>query len=395
MSDRGAGPVAGRLELAGVESRNGEEGAHSLVDPTSQSRPHPSALSVVGAGLVVLAGVLVVSMFATRGLSSRIVRPDASGRATALPGFLGFDSWPYYFEAGGFIGFVLVGGWLALRSWREGHATPSLLFFLAASALAWLDPLGNWGPYATYDPRFLHWPDTWPWASLAPGIEPCFPFFGYFGFYMGVPVLVVFLLRRFILPRFSPTAFPRRHPLIALVCLTFVLGFVIDTLVEVSLLNLGVFVYQQVPSFGSINKGRTDQFPLLIQATATTIPFVVGALLWWRDESELTGAERLARRCRLRGGVGVFAVFFTLLSAGYLVYETPYIVIRATHSANVVARPWPWCQTKVYDPNGRYAASGVPGPYYVGVWPHGLFTTKNRPKPTPAGGSVLKHCQVP
>jgi len=345
--------------------------AGRLLSPERKLARYRASSKAAGLGVVGLAGLLALMSFATRDLNSRIARPGVTGHPRAVTPFLGIDSWPYIFEIEALIGFAVVGGILVMRSCEQRRATPALLFFLAANALAWLDPLGNWGPYATYDPRLLHWPDSWPWASLAPNIEPCFAFIGYFSFYMGTPVLAVFLLRRLILPRLRQSAFPSRHPLFALTVLTFVVGFVTDTIVELSMLKIGVFTYTQVPSFGSVNKGHLDQFPLLIQATGTTIPFIVGALLWWRNDTGLTGAERLAQRWRIlrkAGSAGVFAVFLALLSLGYLAYETPYIVVRATNSATVVARPWPWCETKVYDPNGRYKAAGESGPFYTGVW---------------------------
>lgn len=352
------------------------QGADRLLSPGRKRGRYRSSSRAAGLGVVVLVGVLALASFTTRGLSSRVARPGVTGHPRAVKPFLGIDYWPYLFEIQALIGFAVVGGILVARSWEQRRATPALLFFLAANALAWLDPLGNWGPYATYDPRFLHWPDTWPWASLAPNIEPCFGFIGYFGFYMATPVLAVFLLRRLILPRLNPSAFPSRHPLVALTVLTFAVGFAVDTIVEMSMLKTGVFTYAQVPSFGSIHKGRPDQFPLLIQAGGTTIPFIVGAVLWWRDDTGLTGAERLAQRwevLRRRGSAGVFVVFFSLLSLGYLAYETPYLVVRATNSATVVGRPWPWCETKIYDPNGRHEAAGERGPFFAGVWAGELF----------------------
>lgn len=326
----------------------------------------------IALGVVALGGAAYLLSFVTTGLTSRVARPGVTGDPLAIRPLMGVAHWPEIIELQTLVAFLVVGGILVWRSWRQRRASIPLLFFVAANGLAWLDPLGNWAPYASYDPHFLHWPDSWPWASLAPNVEPIMGFFGYFMFYMAAPALAVFVCRRLVLARVGEDSIVARHPLLALTVVTVIVGFAVDLAYELSLLHVGVFSYTQVPSWGSIHRGRPDQFPLLLQAIGTTIPFVAAALLWWRNSSGLTGAERLAQRwslTRSRGSVGVFAVIFAGMSLGYLVYEVPYVVVRLTNSATVVARPWPWCATKVYDPNGRYRAAGEPGPYYRGVWP--------------------------
>lgn len=231
-------------------------------------------------------------------------------------------------------------------------------------------PHRNWATYAVFDPRHLHWPDTWAWASISPTVEPLVNVVGYFGFYIGPPFLAILVLRALIQPRRPAGSIVHRRPLVSLVAVTFVVGFVFDALLELVVLKFGAYGYTQVISFGSVNKGQPDQFALLLQASAITIPFSVCALLWWRDDTGATGAERLAARWRVtrgRGQLGVLAVIVVGMNLGYFAYLVPYVAVRYLDLATVTARPWQWCATQVYDPNGRFEADGEQGPFFEGI----------------------------
>jgi hypothetical protein len=311
--------------------------------------------------------------FATREIDDRIARPpgDVDPTTLAVEPFLGFNHWYIVFEVGAWASFLIVLTVLVVRSWEQRKPTIGLLFFFAGNSLAWLDPWGNWAPYATYDPRLLHWPETWAWASISPTVEPVFNFVGYFAFYIGPPALAILIQRRLLGPRVSPTSFVHRHPLITLTGLTIVVGFIIDACIEIFFVKTGLYGYSQVPKFGSINVGRVDQFPLILESGATTLPFIACSLLWWRNDTGLTGAERLANQWRFtrqRGLLGVFGIMFVLMSFGYMLYLAPFAIIRYFDLSSSPARPWRWCATQVYDPQGRFEEAGEQGPFFEGIW---------------------------
>ena len=312
--------------------------------------------------------------FATRDAGDRIRRPghDDPTEFSVEPLF-GIHFWPYLFEVGAVLAFGGALIMLTLQCIRQRKITMGMLFFIAGNALVVFDPWANWVAYSTYDSRLLHWPETWWWASVSPTVEPVFNFIGYYAFYIGPPALAILILKRVIGPRFGSTAFVHRHPLITLTIVTIIVGFLIDALIEVNFVMTGLYGDQQVPAFGSIRVGTVNQFPLLLESVSTTIPFVVISLLWWRNDTGLTGAERLANKFRITrksGRVGVLLTMIVVMSIGYVLYLVPFAVVRYFDLATETARPWRWCHTQVYDPQGRFEEAGEQGPFYEGVWAH-------------------------
>ena len=360
------------------------------------SAPSTAALAVT----VILGTVLFGWMlsFATREPGARIARPGVTDQALmASEPLFGWTIWPYLFEVGAvtmFTGGLII---LVLQSIKARKITMGLLFFIAGNSLVWLDPWGNWGPYATYDSRLLHWPETWWWASVSPTVEPVFNFIGYYAFYLGPPAVSILLLKRVIGPRFDSKSFVHRHPLITLTIITVIVGFIIDAVIETFFVSTGLYSYSQVPKFGSIFVGESHQFPLLLESLSTTLPFIVISLLWWRNDTGLTGAERLANKfsiTRKTGRAGVLAVMVVLMSIGYFGYLAPFFIIRYFDWSTEVAQPWRWCATKVYDPQGHYERAGEPGPFFEGVWAHWPSGQPNGREVTgPAAASLPDKCK--
>jgi hypothetical protein len=258
---------------------------------------------------------------------------------------------------------------LIVLYWQRYPKHPVLLMLFAATGIVWQDPIMNWAPYAVYNPQLTHFPETWPLVSLAPTVEP-FIVIGYLTFYAGPYFPAIWILRR-IQARRSPESFVWRHPLITLAGMIFVIGFVYDALLEVFCIRTGLYIYSQVIPFGSLWAGKEYQFPLLWESSLVTLVMIPAGVLLYRDDTGRTKAEKLAQRIRIfarRPALGTFVVMFAILNAAYFCYGAGFAIIRDTKSATSVACPWPYPESKVYDPNGFYAKAGQPGPYFAGTW---------------------------
>ena len=168
---------------------------------------------------------------------------------------------------------------------------------LVTTIIVWQDPMMNWAPYAVYDPRLWHWPEWWPYVSLAPTVEP-FVVFGYVMFQFGPYFPAVWALRK-IQARRSTDAFVWRHPLISLGVLIFIFGFIIDMILEVTMIQTGLYMYSQVIPFGSIFVGTPHQFPLLWESSLVTLVMIPAGVLVYRDDTGRTVSEKLASRARI------------------------------------------------------------------------------------------------
>ena len=205
--------------------------------------------------------------------------------------------------------------------------------------------------------------------SLAPTVEP-FIVIGYATFYAGPFLPATWILRR-LQSRRPLDSFLWRHPLISLAALTFAIGFVLDACLEIFLVRTQLYIYSQVMSFGSYAAGKWYQFPFIWESSLVTVVMVPAAVLLHRDDTGKTQAEKLAHRLRAfrsRPALGTFLVMCVIVNLAYFVYGGAYALIRDTKSATSVACPWPFPETKVYDPNGFYEKNGQPGPYFPGIW---------------------------
>jgi hypothetical protein len=338
-------------------------------------------ISVSGA---ILAGVALTALTTDPGTRGVAGMPPGSFGAEPL---LGFRHWGRLVEIATMAMFgatltVLLTNCIQLR-----RVTTGTIFFAAAMILYLLDPIGNWAPYAVYDPQMLHFPVSWPWAAIAPNIEPVVGLFGYFGFYVGIPVLCVQIVKGWLIPRSHERGFVRRRPLLTLTVVTVIVGFILDAAFELFLVHTGMVSYLQVVPFGSVWVGTPYQFPLLWQSLATTIPFIVIALLWWRGDDGLSHAERLAARWRplnRMGRGGTFILVTVAMLVGYLAFVTPYAVIRKAGWATGTAQPYLFCDMAVPDPNGLMKLNGQPGPYVAGFWPGPYHHDPTRQEPAPA-----------
>ena len=227
----------------------------------------------------------------------------------------------------------------------------------------------NWAPYAVYNPQLWHLPEWWPYVSLSPTVEP-FIVIGYCMFYFGPFFPAIWLLRRMQSTR-PMDAFVWRHPLWSLAGLILVIGFLMDMMLEVTLVRTGLYIYSQVIPWGSLFPGTTFQFPLIWESTFVTFVMIPAGVLCYRDDTGRTVAEKLALKIRFlssRPALATFFVMFGILNIAYFMYGGAFGIIRASGLATAVACPYPFPEAKVYDPQGYYEREGAPGPFFEGYW---------------------------
>ena len=67
--------------------------------------------------------------------------------------------------------------------------------------------------------------------------------------------------------------------------------------------------------------------------------------------------------------LATFAVMFAAINLTYFfLYGGGFWLMKVTKSADSVACPWPYPESKVYDPQAFYEEAGQPGPYFPGIW---------------------------
>jgi hypothetical protein len=168
--------------------------------------------------------------------------------------------------------------------------------------------------------------------------------------------------------------------------LIFAIGFVFDACLEIFLVRTQLYIYSQVIPFGSFAAGKPYQFPLIWESALVTLVMIPAGVLLYRDDTGRTQAEKLARRVRFfrtRPALGTFLVMFVIINVAYFAYGAGFALIRATKSATSVACPWPFPESKVYDPNGFYEENGQPGPYFPGIWAGWESAQSGRPDAAP------------
>ena len=356
--------------------------ARAPAGPSTRSpRRRPSLWLLVPLAVVAQVAVIGVLYNVRRGaVAARIRNPAVQGAPRPVQFLFGKSDWIVMQEVGLVLLLITLAAVIAVL-WQRYPKHPVLLMVLAATGLVWLDPVMNWAPYAVYNPQVTHWPETWPLVSLSPTVEP-FVVLGYATFYVAPFFPAVWILRR-IQARRTVDSFVWRHPLVTLSVMILLIGFVYDALLEIFCIRTGLYIYSQVTPFGSLWAGKWYQFPLLWESMLVTLVMIPAGVLLYRDDTGRTQAEKLAQRVRgfrSRPALGTFIVMFAILNVAYLCYGAAYAAIRVSGTATSVACPWPYPEAKVYDPQGFYAQSGQPGPYFAGIWagwPTGQSTRPN------------------
>jgi len=249
-----------------------------------------------------------------------------------------------------------------------GNHHPALPIFVALWLQVLLDPIYNWGFYCVYDPALLHWPITWAPFNFSPSVEPHWILMGaYQVFFIGPAWLILAGYRKVVERRVTPGSWVDRHPTLSLFLVGAVLGGLADILMEIWMINVGVYKYTQIagPSlwWGNAHLQVTEFIwvGLLIAGTA---------VLMRRDDkgrsfaAVLAKSNRTLRRLRL----GKFGTTFVLVTAALAIYGSFFIGARiAGLATNAVYDHWPYPAIKTFDPDGRLRDAGFPGPYYGGT----------------------------
>jgi uncharacterized protein DUF5135 len=336
-----------------------------VTETTEKKKTWIVALSVA----VALALLAVIAYYARMGaVSPRIRNPEVSGAPRPVEPLFGYDHWLGLFQIFTIITMLIIIT-IYVVAWRRYPAHPVLLMGIVTTLIVWQDPIMNWSPYAVYNPQLWHWPEDWPLVSLSPTVEP-FLVIGYIMFYLGPYFPAIWILRR-IQARRPADSFVWRHPLISLALIILPVGFVIDMMLEVTLVRTGFYIYSQVIPFGSIFVGQPYQFPLIWESLLVTIVMIPAGVLLYRDDTGRTVAEKLARRATIfpsRPALGMFIVMFAIINVAYFGYGLGFAIIKWTRTATSVACPWPYPEAKVYDPQGFYEKDGQKGPYSAGIW---------------------------
>jgi hypothetical protein len=335
--------------------------------PVQPFRMTPARVVGVVLGVAVLVAVAVAARSGVG--ADRIRNPAADGAPRPLEPLFGFDHWIALHEIGTILMMVTLVT-VFVVGWRRKPGNPVLLMVLATTLLVWQDPIMNWAPYAVYNPELWHWPETWPLVSLSPTVEP-FIVIGYATFYMAPFFPAARLLRRIQAAK-PVDHVVWRHPLISLSVLILAIGFVFDACLEIFLVRTQLYIYSHVIEWGSYAAGEWYQFPLLWESALVSTVMIPAGVLLHKDDTGKTQAEKLAQRVRWfrsRPALGAFAVMFAVVNLGYFVlYGGGFALMKDTRAASSVACPWPFPETKVYDPQGFYEEAGQPGPYFPGIW---------------------------
>jgi hypothetical protein len=290
-----------------------------------------------------------------------------NGNPRANEPFLGFGYWPQLWQVIGFVGAAILLFVYGRRSWQERRMHNGLCVTLAAGGMYVFDPFYNWLGYFPTDPRFLHIPHgALPWADLAPTFEPVF-FFPLYMVWLTAPALLSSAIWRKLRARNrarrGSESWMQRHPIISLliVCklVTVVTdwgGFRMGTLTE-------AFIFSQSPG-PQLDAGRSSQMQLLWEPLLFPLTVMATSLLFYRDGNGMTIHGRTARRLRS------FRRFPRLTEVGvaWAIIATSYVtcligmgILRFTGQTDTVAKPWPYQDTQVYDPDGLYKQAGEPG----------------------------------
>ena len=316
--------------------------------------------------------VVIVSLVAhnarTGPQSDRIRNPNVEGNPRPVKPIFGFDHWVTVLQIFTIIACTII-IIVLLIAWRRNPRSPLLMMALITTFIVWQDPIMNWSPFAVYNPDLWHWPEDWPLVSISPTVEP-FLVFGYVLFYFGPYFPAVWILRK-IQARKPVDSFVWRHPLWSMAGLILVIGFIFDAMLEITLVRTGMYIYSQVPPWGSIFAGDTFQFPLIWESIMVTWVMIPAGILVYRDDTGKTVAEKLAQKARIfpkRPFLGMFIVMFVFINVAYFAYGGGFWLLKVSRVSTSVACPWPYPEAKVYDPQGFYQINGQPGPFSVGKW---------------------------
>lgn len=326
-------------------------------------------------GLVLVALAFAMS---SRGIESgRLHNPDPKGTFLVDGYPRGQEPWggvataPLIVEGLVVVVAALFWGYYLRKSRRQGYVDPGIVLMAASTALLVWDPYANWVTYTVFNPRLLHLPASWPYASLAPNIEPLVNLFGY-AFYFLIPaVIAVGIHRRWVAPRISPTSWWARHPLVVLFLVGLAVSIPFDMVAEMTMIRAELWIWVQAP--GPVFHFGNHQWPILAEPLTFGPVLATTTVMLARDDTGRTVVQRVIERRRGPAGgqrvASQILVAFAVFSFAYVgVYCSIWAAFRVTGMSDSLDRPWTFEEMKVYDPQGRFEAAGEDGPFMEGVW---------------------------
>jgi hypothetical protein len=333
-------------------------------------------LWLAGASALLVAVGLLIAFSSSGVESGRLHNPSPrktvvyDGVPRADEPFLGVENWPLIWQIVTLVVAAGFWGYFGRLSWRMRRLHPGILLMIASTGMLVFDPIVNWSAFVVFDPRLLHLPASWPYASIAPGVEPIFVMAGY-PFYLLIPGLItVALLRRFVAPRLRPGSWADRHPLQLAFWLGLLVAGVFDVAAELSMVRTELWIYSQAA--GPVIHVGPHQWPVLWEPLLFSPTMAVTAVMLVRDDAGRTVQQRLverSRRLRRRPILGQIAVAWVIYAIPYFgLYTGSFSLFRLSGAAISLNDPFPFQETKVYDPQGRFERAGLPGPYYPGIW---------------------------
>jgi hypothetical protein len=193
------------------------------------------------------------------------------------------------------------------------------------------------------NPELLHYPTSWAFFDVSPTVEPIINTVAYPYLFLFPALAVTTLLKR--------RGTTRRWVVFGI---TFAVAVPINwVLVNLFMCRIGYWTYTQIPGWAVVRGGTPWQYAWTDPLTLSVLTGATAVLLW------RGAAPNPLRRL-------VVVVLITALA--YVPYNAVWASFRLTDSGNTLA-PWPFENTKVYDPKGAYADAGVPGPYFRGMMP--------------------------
>ena len=245
---------------------------------------------------------------------------------------------------------------MVILKWRRRPRHPILLMVLATTSLMWLDPVTNWAPYGVYNPQLQRFPETWPWVSIAPLVQP-FIVIGYAVFY----VTPYFLSRRILHHtqlRRDPRGVRLATPLVSIALITLPIGIALDAILEVSAIRPGLHL---LPArIRRLRRRSVVPVPAPLRLAARQPRDDPCCRAAHRDDTGRSQAERLADRIGWfpgRPATAAFMMMFTIVTLCYVAYTGAFAIVRWGDRATSVACPYPFEEAKVYDPNALYEPS--------------------------------------
>jgi Spirocyclase AveC-like len=307
----------------------------------------------------------------------RLINPTPHGAVTiggvprSEPGFLGVANWPLVFS----LLFVIVAAAVVLpmawKSWRRRRLSHALLVFFCVAVLCSVDPPANWVTFTVYDPRFLHFPTTWPYIRLAPSVEPVVVIPGYPFYYFSIALIALWLFRRVILPRTRPQSWLRRHPILGALAVGLVVGLAWDVPTELFMIRARMYTYSQ--SFGPVLRvGPVHSGLPIVWSFLTMFSIAAVTAVLWQDDDGNSLLTTVAKRLPRLGPTSAMTSHWRQFIAGVLVLWMATLVpltlngaIRVSGLAHTPFKGnWPYQEIKTYDPYGTLHNHGKPGPYY-------------------------------